>query len=174
MVISNKYLIQFLYNSFQRFCPHVPNQMVDLFAFLHKFLPTGFPLHPEFTIPAMGTVMCKTQECEGLRLTAFPRLIILAYTITWTGYPYFYSYSYFLFSIRSFPASSSPQYLFPCQTTFFYYFLFGKISYQHAFQPTKNGMWKHHASLPVITFLPYTPYTFSPIPCVSSSYIPLF
>ena len=72
MVIPNKYLIQFLYDGFQRFCPHVPNQMVDFFALLCKFLPAGFPLHPEFSVPAMGTVMCKTQECEGLRLSAFP------------------------------------------------------------------------------------------------------
>ena len=29
-------------------------------------------------------------------------------------------------------------------------------------------------SLPFITFIPSTPYTFFPMPCVSSSYIPLF
>mgnify|MGYP002508677539 CR=1 FL=1 len=36
--------------------------MSDLFAFLCEFLPAGFPLHPEFTIPAMGTVVCKPQK----------------------------------------------------------------------------------------------------------------
>ena len=64
MVISNKNLIQFLYYGFQRLSPHVPNQTMDFFAFLYKFLPTGFPLHLEFTVPSMEIVMCKTQKCE--------------------------------------------------------------------------------------------------------------
>lgn len=51
---------------------NIPNQTVYFFTLLCKFLPAGFPLHPEFTVPAMGTVMCKTQKCEGLWFSAFP------------------------------------------------------------------------------------------------------
>ena len=36
-------------------------------VFLRKFLLTGFPLHSESAVPALGTVVCKTQECKSFR-----------------------------------------------------------------------------------------------------------
>ena len=71
MIISNKYLIHLFYNDFYRHCSPIPYQSMHLFTFLRKFLPAGFPRHPEFTIPAMGTVMCKTQKCKNSRVLSF-------------------------------------------------------------------------------------------------------
>ncbi len=71
MVISNKYLIQLLYHGFHGLCSHSPYQLMDFFALLCKFLPAGFPLHPEFTVPAVRTVMCKPQKCKRVRPFSF-------------------------------------------------------------------------------------------------------
>ncbi len=50
------------------FRPHFFDALVYLAAFLDNLLPAGFPLNSELAVPAFGTVVCKAQEVEGLRL----------------------------------------------------------------------------------------------------------
>ncbi len=76
MIIAHQYLIQFSNNILDRPCPHIPDAAVYLLTFLTEFLPGGFPLHPELTVPAFGTVVRKAKDCEGFRLALPPSLSV--------------------------------------------------------------------------------------------------
>lgn len=68
MIVSNKHLVQFLDNLRQRQYPHLRYLPVNFPAFLCELLLVGSPLHPELPVPALGTVVCETQERKCLRL----------------------------------------------------------------------------------------------------------
>ena len=78
MEICRKNLVHFLDNGCCPKCTHFAYIFVYFFTFLRKFLLTGFPLHPEFTILAFRTVVSKTQEIKGLQFP-FPSFLSVGF-----------------------------------------------------------------------------------------------
>lgn len=73
MVVTHKYLIQLDDRFFDWHSPydcHIANEFVHLLNLLVEFLLAGFSFHSELTVPSMGTVVRKPQECECFRFTA--------------------------------------------------------------------------------------------------------
>ena len=71
MVITNKNLIKLLDDVFGLHLTHLAYSMMNLLQLLADFLLTGLPLNSESSVPAFGTVMCKSQEIEGLGFCPF-------------------------------------------------------------------------------------------------------
>ncbi len=67
MKVTYKYLVHSGYDIFQFPYPHSFYLPVYFLAFLCELLLAGFPLHPELPVPTFGTVVCKSEECKGLR-----------------------------------------------------------------------------------------------------------
>ena len=57
MIVTNQYLIQFLYHASYWQIPHVPYHSIDFFTLLCKLLLVGFPLHPVPSCLAVGRVL---------------------------------------------------------------------------------------------------------------------
>ena len=68
MVITNKYLIKLCYDVLCFHWAHCADELMDFFAFPCELLPAGFPLHSEFPVLTLRTVVRETKEIKRLRL----------------------------------------------------------------------------------------------------------
>jgi len=69
MEITNKNLVQLMHDIFSLHRAHFADLPVNPLQFLAEFLSTGFPLNPEPPVPALGTVVCKSEKGERLLST---------------------------------------------------------------------------------------------------------